>query len=189
MVTKEDTKKSKPKKEEVAKEEDVVKAKELPKTSEVKEEPKAEEATKPKRKPSKKKPKEKAVTGKGKRKSAIARATVKKGNGIIRVNRQNLDSFNNRFVREIVKEATTHVGPEANNIDISVNVFGGGTMGQAQAARTAIAVALAGYFEDMKLKEKFMDVDRSLVVSDPRRVESKKWKGPKARARYQKSYR
>ncbi len=62
-------------------------------------------------------------------------------------------------------------------------------MGQAQAARTAIANALVEYFGEMNLREKFVEIDRSLVVEDTRRVEPKKYRGPKARARYQKSYR
>ena len=62
-------------------------------------------------------------------------------------------------------------------------------MGQAQAARTAIANALVAYFDGMNLKEKFNSIDRSLIVDDTRRVEPKKFRGPKARARFQKSYR
>ncbi|MBU0586162.1 30S ribosomal protein S9, partial [Candidatus Micrarchaeota archaeon] len=62
-------------------------------------------------------------------------------------------------------------------------------MGQAQAARVAIAKALVDYTQDEALKKTFLDHDRSLLVDDVRRVEAKKYKGPKARARYQKSYR
>jgi small subunit ribosomal protein S9 len=136
-----------------------------------------------------KKQKSKAVVARGKRKLAIARATVKPGKGKIRVNKVLLDSYNNMYVREIIREPLRYAGPEAGDLDISVTVFGGGSMGQAQAARTAIANALVKYFEGSKLREKFVDVDRSLVVEDIRRVESKKYKGPKARARFQKSYR
>ncbi len=136
-----------------------------------------------------KKQKSKAVVARGKRKLAIARATVKPGKGRIRINKVLLDSYNNMYVREIIREPLRYTGPEANDLDISVTVFGGGSMGQAQAARTAIANALVKYFEGTNLREKFVDIDRSLVVEDIRRVESKKYKGPKARARFQKSYR
>ena len=44
--------------------------------------------------------------------------------------------------------------------------------------------------EDKKaIKEVFMQYDRTLLVADPRRCEPKKFGGPGARARYQKSYR
>jgi small subunit ribosomal protein S9 len=62
-------------------------------------------------------------------------------------------------------------------------------MGQAQAARTAIAHALTLYFDQLNLREKFISIDRSLIIEDTRRVETKKFRGPKARARFQKSYR
>jgi small subunit ribosomal protein S9 len=136
-----------------------------------------------------KKPKTKVVVARGKRKEAIARATIRSGSGAIRINRVLLESFGNSFVREIIKEPVRYVGPEVNTVNISVNVIGGGAMGQAQAARTAIANALVNYFEEQNLKEKFISIDRSLVIEDTRRVEPKKYKGPKARARYQKSYR
>ncbi len=136
-----------------------------------------------------KKQKSKAVVARGKRKQAVARATVKPGKGRIRVNKVLLDSYNNMYVREIIREPLRYTGPEVNDLDISVTVFGGGSMGQAQAARTAIANALVKYFEGTNLRERFVEVDRSLVVEDIRRVESKKYKGPKARARFQKSYR
>ncbi|MBU0532055.1 30S ribosomal protein S9 [Candidatus Micrarchaeota archaeon] len=125
----------------------------------------------------------------GKRKESIARATIKKGKGIVRVNSINVEALNNNYIRELIKEPLGYVGPEANNVDISVKVNGGGVMGQTQAVRTAIANALVVYFKELKLREKFIEIDRSLVVEDIRRVESKKYRGPKARARYQKSYR
>ena len=142
-----------------------------------------------KKRPLKKKPGIKAVVARGKRKRSVARATVREGKGVFRVNSTNLESLNNSYMREIIKEPLRYMGPEANTVDISVNVNGGGVMGQAQAARTAVANALAKYFEDLELREKFTAIDRSLIVEDTRRVEPKKYKGPKARARYQKSYR
>ena len=109
---------------------------------------------------------------------------------MIRINSKGMQSYNtNKYVQEIIREPLLFLGNEVSTIDISVNVHGGGVMGQAQAARTAIANALALYFDEQKLKEKFTHADRSLIVSDSRRVESKKYKGPKSRARYQKSYR
>jgi small subunit ribosomal protein S9 len=148
--------------------------------------PKAERKKKSKAPPKKA---TKAFVARGKRKTSIARATVIAGKGIIRINSMDVRSINNPYVRNIMLEPIHYVGPEVNAVDISVNVSGGGRMGQAQAVRTAIANALIGYFDQMDLRPKFIDIDRSLVIEDTRRVETKKYKGPKARARFQKSYR
>lgn len=192
--------KKKKKKEETKKAEEKPEAKEAPKKAEAekpkeapkKEEPKKaeEKKTKPKkRKKSAKKKAKKVLVARGKRKESVARATIREGNGVIRVNSRNIESYTNPYMKEIVREALRYVGPEANTVDISVNVSGGGVMGQAQAARTAIANALTMYFEDLNLRQKFIEIDRSLVIEDIRRVEPKKYRGPKARARFQKSYR
>ena len=177
-----------PKEEKV---ETVVKAAEKPVASAIPEGKVAPHAAAKAHKPKKaaRKAKGKVIVARGKRKTAVARATIKPGKGVIRFNRVLLDAYNNKYIREIIREPVRYVGPEVNSVDISVNVFGGGSMGQAQAARTAIANALVQYFEGMNLKEKFMSIDRSLIIEDTRRVETKKYRGPKARARYQKSYR
>jgi len=170
------------------------KAEHVPKT----EAPKAEKIeavkppeAKPKKKkaaPAKKKAK-KVFVVRGKRKESVARATIQEGKGLIRINRIALEALNNRYMKEIIREPLRYVGPEVNSVDISVSVCGGGAMGQAQAARTAIANALVAYFDTMNLKDKFIDIDRTLIIEDTRRVETKKFRGPKARARFQKSYR
>ncbi len=149
------------------------------------------ETTARKKPPRKKKTRKKGkvVVARGKRKESKARARIKEGKGDIRINHKSLYSFTNKYVQEIIREPLRYLGPEANEIDISVSVSGGGIMGQAQAARKAIAKALVAYFDTLNLKEKFISIDRSLVVEDVRRVEAKKYRGPKARARYQKSYR
>jgi small subunit ribosomal protein S9 len=151
-----------------------------------------ETTTKPtpkKKKSSPKKQSKKVFIARGKRKESVARATISEGKGKVFVNRHSVASIPNSYVREIIVEPLRYVGPEANNVNISVNVTGGGVMGQAQAARTAIANALVLYFDQMNLKHKFTEIDRSLIVEDTRRVEPKKYRGPKARARFQKSYR
>ncbi len=149
----------------------------------------AAEAKAAPRKKKKAEKKTRAFVARGKRKESVARATIKPGKGMIRINHMNLSSIANQFVREIIREPVRYVGAEAAGIDIAVSVNGGGMMGQAQAARTAIANALALYFDQLNLREKFISIDRSLVIEDTRRVETKKFRGPKARARFQKSYR
>ena len=76
-----------------------------------------------------------------------------------------------------------------NKVNIKVNVTGGGPVSQAEAARTAIAKALAEFTKDEELKRMFMEYDRTLLVSDTRRKEPKKQLGRGARKRRQKSYR
>ncbi len=148
-------------------------------------EAKAEKPAAPKT-PRARKPKN--IVERGKRKQAVARASIKSGKGKIRVNGLMLDAFNSPFVRQVISEPMKFYA-DANTVDINVNVRGGGVMGQAQAARTAIANALVAYSKSDELKEKMLSYDRSLLIEDPRRVEPKKFKGPKARARFTKSYR
>ncbi|MGV8085631.1 MAG: 30S ribosomal protein S9 [Candidatus Bilamarchaeum sp.] len=149
----------------------------------------APKAEKKKRAPKKAASGNKVFVARGKRKLSIARATIKAGKGVVRVNSKNVTSLQNSFVRDIITEPLRYIGPESNTVDIAITVSGGGMMGQAQAARTAIANALTMYFDSMNLSEKFDQIDRSLLIEDTRRVESKKFRGPKARARFQKSYR
>lgn len=123
----------------------------------------------------------------GKRKEAIARAYLTpKGSGRVFYNGSPLSSFSSPYVRQIVSEPLCFV--DSLEYDVFINVHGGGVMGQAQAARVALANALANAY-GAELKKKMLEYDRSLLVEDPRRVEPKKFKGPKARARFTKSYR
>ena len=132
--------------------------------------------------------KQKFIVTRGKRKEAIARASIRPGSGKISVNGLLLDALNSPFVRQVIREPMKFYDA-SSTVDIDINVRGGGVMGQAQAARTAIARALVSYSKSDELKEQMLLYDRSLLVEDPRRVEPKKFKGPKARARFTKSYR
>jgi small subunit ribosomal protein S9 len=148
---------------------------------------------KPEAKPGKKsrKPRKKAgrvELARGKRKTSVARASVKEGSGRLRVNSLLSGAIHNRFIRELIEEPLRLAGPDGNKVDVSVSMHGGGEMGQAQAARTAIARALSQYFGE-GLKTTYEGMDKYLLCEDPRRVEPKKYKGRKARARFQKSYR
>ncbi len=140
-----------------------------------------------KKAPSKKK--DKGIVKKGKRKRSIARASIKKGSGRVRVNSNSLDSYSNKYLKAIISEPLNLAGTLANDVDVQVNVMGGGEFGQAQACRSAIAKALVVYSSDDDLRKRMLERDRSLLVDDVRRVEPKKYQGPKARARFQKSYR
>lgn len=135
------------------------------------------------------KKKEKFFHARGKRKESIARASVCEGKGIVRINSVLIEVFEPTSLRDIIMEPVKIAGETATKLDISVNVRGGGVVGQMQAARVAIAKALIAYTGSEELKQKMIAIDRNMVIEDKRRVEPKKYKGPKARARYQKSYR
>ncbi|AEH23954.1 30S ribosomal protein S9 [Pyrococcus yayanosii] len=128
----------------------------------------------------------------GKRKTAIARAVIREGKGRVRINGKPVELVEPEIARFTILEPLILAGEEVwNSVDIDVRVQGGGFMGQAEAARIAIARALVEWTNDMNLKEKFMKYDRTMLVGDPRRTEPHKpnrsTKGP--RAKRQKSYR
>jgi len=126
----------------------------------------------------------------GKRKTATARATVKTGKGRIRVNNIPVEIFEPKLARDKVMEPLFLVEDKVwKQLDIKVKVSGGGFMGQAEAARTAIAKCLLNWTKSARLRRTFIDYDRTMIAGDPRRKEAKKFGGPSARARDQKSYR
>jgi len=82
------------------------------------------------------------------------------------------------------------------NVDIRVRVSGGGHTSQIYAIRQAIAKSIIAYYQKYvdehsknQLKQALVQYDRTLLVADNRRCEPKKFGGPGARARFQKSYR
>ena len=131
----------------------------------------------------------KMVTAVGKRKTAIARAIVEKGNGRVRINKILLQVVQNPFMKSKIAEPLILLGDRAKEIQVDVRVKGGGEMGQAEAARSAIAKGLVDFFEDEELRKQMSDYDRALLVDDTRRKEPKHFGGRGARAKRQKSYR
>ena len=131
----------------------------------------------------------KVVHTSGKRKTAIARGTVREGTGKVRINKVPLALYSPELARLKLTEPLELAGEVANQVDISIRVNGGGVMGQAEAARMVIAKGLVQWTQDMDLKEIYTQYDRTMLVGDPRRSEPKKYGGPGARARKQKSYR
>ncbi|PSG96512.1 30S ribosomal protein S9 [Thermoplasmatales archaeon SW_10_69_26] len=130
------------------------------------------------------------VNTSGKRKEAVARATVRPGEGRIRINNRPVEIMEPRVARDKMLEPLRVAGVDhRDDVDINVSVEGGGFMGQADAARTAIARGLVDFFDDPELQQTFLRYDRSLLVNDPRRKEPKQPMGPGARAKRQKSYR
>ncbi|MFA4946696.1 MAG: 30S ribosomal protein S9 [Candidatus Micrarchaeia archaeon] len=131
-----------------------------------------------------------AIIQRGKRKRAIARATLTAGSGRITVNRFELSALENPYFAAVINEPLAFFTPEElAKVNVDMIVIGGGVMGQAQACRTALARCLSEHYKDDAIKHAMLEWDRSLLVEDSRRVEPKKFKGPKARARFTKSYR
>jgi small subunit ribosomal protein S9 len=129
------------------------------------------------------------VVASGKRKTAIARAVIRPGQGRVRINKVPLEIHQPEMARLKIMEALAVAGDRVSKVDIDVNVHGGGVMGQADAIRTAIARGLVSFYEDDGLRETFRSYDRTLIVPDTRRKLPKKPLGRGARKKRQKSYR
>ncbi len=126
----------------------------------------------------------------GKRKTSIARAVIKEGKGIIRINKKKLEALEHELARMKIQEPLILAGDSiVSKVDIKVNVKGGGWMSQAEAARNAIARALVEFTKSKELKKKFLDYDRHLLVADTRRTEPQKPYRSAARAQRQTSKR
>mmetsp|Transcript_65096 Transcript_65096/g.128035 ORF Transcript_65096/g.128035 Transcript_65096/m.128035 type:complete len:146 (-) Transcript_65096:141-578(-) len=133
----------------------------------------------------------------GRKKTATAVAFVKKGTGLIKVNGTPISLLQPEILRLKTYEPMLLLGNDKfSNVDIRVRVKGGGTTSQIYAIRQAIAKGMVAYYQKYvdeaskrAIKEVFIQYDRTLLVADPRRCEPKKFGGPGARARYQKSYR
>ncbi len=140
--------------------------------------------------------KQKVVNSSGKRKTAVARATVKAGKGRVRVNSEPIAIMQPQLSRRkamepvIIAEAMDRM----SKVDINIHTHGGGVMGQTDAIRTAIARGLVHYNGgaegiDEELRDEYLRFDRSLLVNDPRRKEPKHQLGRGARKKKLKSYR
>ena len=132
----------------------------------------------------------KSINASGKRKTAIARASLRQGSGLIRINNVPVDFIRPKISRLKLREPLILAGDVANKVDIDVNVVGGGMSSQAEAARLAIAKALVDFTKSDSLKEVFLDYDRNLLVADVRFKEpAKPNRHGQARSKIQKSYR
>ena len=126
----------------------------------------------------------------GSRKRAVARATLHEGSGRIRVNKVAVENYRPDMYRLRLREPLMLAGDLAKQVNIDVNVYGGGIMGQTEAARLAIARALVQFSKDGEtLKQKYLQYDRNLLIADSRFKETRKPNDSKARAARQKSYR
>lgn len=131
----------------------------------------------------------KIINTSGKRKMAVARATLREGKPLVKINNISLDAYEPKMARLRIEEPLILAGEDiSKKLFISVNVNGGGVTSQADAARLAIAKALVEYNES--LRQVYLDYNRQLLVADVRRKEPRKPNSHgKARAKRQKSYR
>ncbi len=137
------------------------------------------------------------------RKTSSAHVYITKGDGKIRINNVPVEMIPQEHARETILAPLEVAGDLREKIDISVRVRGGGFMGQAGAAATAISRALTGWTKSKKdprdhplsksaredLRKRISEFDKYLISGDARRKEPKKFGGPGARRRKQKSYR
>ena len=135
-------------------------------------------------------PTKKVLVVSGKRKTASARAVVKPGVGRVRINMIPVEILEPEIAREKIMEPLLQVGEDVwKQLDMDVKTSGGGYMGQAEAARMAVANALLKWTKSSHIRTVFTEYDRTMIAGDSRRKEPKKFGGPSARARDQKSYR
>ncbi|MFH1210378.1 MAG: 30S ribosomal protein S9 [archaeon] len=131
----------------------------------------------------------KVINTSGKRKHAVARATLKPGKGLVRINSMLLDNYNPALARYRIQEALQLAGDVAKKVNISVNVFGGGWQAQSEAARLAIARSLVEFTGSKELKKTYLDYDKHLLIADVRSNEPNNPNDSKPRRKRQKSYR
>uniref|UniRef100_H2MNR2 Small ribosomal subunit protein uS9 n=1 Tax=Oryzias latipes TaxID=8090 RepID=H2MNR2_ORYLA len=133
----------------------------------------------------------------GRKKTATAVAHCKRGNGLIKVNGRPLEMVEPSTLQYKLLEPVLLLGKERfAGVDIRVRVKGGGHVAQVYGKITTphevLACCFPKYVDEAskkEIKDILIQYDRTLLVADPRRCESKKFGGPGARARYQKSYR
>ena len=137
------------------------------------------------------------------RKTASAHVYITKGDGKVRINNVPLEMMQREISREVMLVPLEISGDLRNKVNISVKVRGGGFMSQAYVTATAITRAMIGWTKNKKepkdhpftkkqrddLKQEIEVVDKYLISGDARRKEPKKFGGPGARRRKQKSYR
>jgi small subunit ribosomal protein S9 len=135
-------------------------------------------------------PAKKTLVVSGKRKTALSRAVVRQGIGRVYINKVPLEIYEPEIAREKMFEPLVQAGEEVwKQLDLDVKTKGGGYMGQAEAARTAIANAVLKWTKSTHLRSVYAEYDRTMIAGDSRKKETKKFGGPGARARDQKSYR
>jgi len=121
----------------------------------------------------------------GRRKTAVARVYVAPGKGNITVNKKELNAYFATSTLQYKVNQPLALTDNEGAFDITVNVFGGGVTGQAEAVRLAISRAMCEFDAENRLTLK----PEGLLTRDPRMVERKKFGQKKARKKFQFSKR
>ena len=126
----------------------------------------------------------------GKRKTAVAKATIEAGSGVITFNKRPLTFLSNLQQLEISEPLViANDVLDELNFNIAVNVKGGGIACQVEAGRLAIAKAIVKFTKNENVKNAFLAYDRNMLIADTRRKEACKPGDSKARANRQTSFR
>ena len=121
----------------------------------------------------------------GRRKTAVARVYVAKGKGKITVNKKDMAVYFPTATLQYKVNQPIAMTNNDGNFDITVNVFGGGITGQAEATRLAISRAMC----EVDAENRQILKPEGLLTRDPRMVERKKFGQKKARKKFQFSKR
>ncbi|MBU2938359.1 30S ribosomal protein S9 [Lacinutrix sp. C3R15] len=121
----------------------------------------------------------------GRRKTAVARVYLAAGTGKITVNKKDMtDYFSTGTLQYKVNQPLVMTNNDGN-FDITVNVYGGGITGQAEAIRLALSRAMC----EIDAENRLILKPEGLLTRDPRMVERKKFGQKKARKKFQFSKR
>lgn len=123
--------------------------------------------------------------GTGRRKNAVARVFLKPGSGAITVNGRPVERYFTRQTSQMVVRQALELVEKSTELDVSVNVCGGGESGQAGAVRHGISRALLVFDPSLRPKLK----ENGFLTRDSREKERKKPGQPGARKRFQYSKR
>ena len=121
----------------------------------------------------------------GRRKTSVARVYVRPGSGVITINKKDSKEYFGTDVLVYKVNQAFLLTETAGQYDVTVNVFGGGITGQAEAIRLGVSRALCEINEEFRLLLK----PHGLLTRDARMVERKKPGQKKARKRFQFSKR
>ena len=121
----------------------------------------------------------------GRRKTSVARVYVRPGSGVITINKKDSKEYFGTDVLVYKVNQPFLLTETAGQYDVTVNVFGGGITGQAEAIRLGVSRALCEINEEFRLLLK----PHGLLTRDARMVERKKPGQKKARKRFQFSKR
>ena len=112
-----------------------------------------------------------AYAGTGRRKKSVARVRLVPGTGNITINKRELDNYFGLETLKMIVRAPLELTGTVGKYDVLVNVYGGGTTGQAGAIRHGIARALIVADPDLRAALK----RAGFLTRDPRMKERKKY--------------